>query len=81
MVKIYENYEEYKQEVAQWVDQTVLGAKLYMDKIQAVKVIKNIAEQEAYSAPFLFQDEDARHFNADIAKYCRELLDTCNTSC
>ena len=79
MTKIYENYDEYKSEVAQYVDGMVLGALLYMNKTDVVKAIKNAAEKNIYLAPFLFQDEDARHFNHDIAKRCRELLDSCNT--
>lgn len=75
MVKIYENYDEYKAEIAQYVDGMVLGAMLYMDKAQAVKAIGEYAGRIQYAPQFLFQDEDARHFNADIAKRCRELLD------
>lgn len=75
MTKIFTDYDEYKSEIARYVDEMVLGAMLYMDKRDALISIKYMAIKNLFIAPFLFQDEDARHFNADIAKRCRELLD------
>ena len=82
MTKIFTDYDEYKAEIAQYVDG--ITGRNYLETqrfVDAIKAIKYMANRNLFTAPFLFQDEDARHFNADIAKRCRELLDKCNTSC
>jgi len=73
MAEIINDYGKYKRKI----DRHVFA--MYWYNIATLTEIKEVAERGEFPAPFLFQDEDERHFNHDIAKECRRRLDEIGT--
>ena len=70
-----ENLDEYHNRLDCWVMDTYMAYKRAgAGKRGALYALMSGAISTAYAAPFVFQDEDARHFNNDIVKECQRRL-------
>ena len=76
--KIINDLDEYKNLVYGWVHGVELGMRWCEKNTPAnIRHIQELAEKNFFDPPFVFQDEDASHFNHDVAMECEKRLTEC----
>ena len=67
------DYEEYKSRISLWVDDNIKYTNPNNPTAEMVWIISH-AKNNTFAASFVFQDEDARHFNHDVKLECQKRL-------
>ena len=71
-MKRYTYLGSYHKAVCNWINKIVT---MYEPAtVKTLKITQTIADGFGFIAPFVFQDEDARHFNHDVKLECQRRL-------